>query len=478
MTTLRLLFGALLLAALGGFCMADADTDLVKENAELKKRVTRLEQDLAELKRIVLSQARQPDRTDVSKAAAPAAAVERDRTKTPVAATLSKDQLEKIAAMVDKKGRRDTGPFSGFEIKPYGYIKWDASYDTSRIEPGNFAKWVRSEATNRDDNQFNMTANETRLGIRISSREKGTIQSSGLVEVDLFGNGAAQNKPAFQIRHAYMKLDWPEERFSIIAGQTWDVIGPLNPYTLNYSVQWWAGNIGFRRPQIRFTKSYYLNDVIDLKFEGALARTIGVGFDEDKFPNIPGDAGQDAGFPGVQGRISSTFPLFGGKLTSIGFSGHWAKEELDRTATGNPDHFDSWSLNMDLTQPINKWLTVQAELFTGENLSAYVGGIGQGINTERNREIGSRGGWVAARISPWDKWDFNVGVSIDDVDDSDLVGMAGDRREYNRAIFGNVIYSINKSTQLGFELSQWHTEYQDQPDADSIRAQTSLIYKF
>ncbi len=32
--------------------------------------------------------------------------------------------------------------------------------------------------------------------------------------------------------------------------------------------------------------------------------------------------------------------------------------------------------------------------------------------------------------------------------------------------------------EVDFELSQWHTEYQDQRDADSIRAQTSLIYKF
>ena len=474
MATVRVLFGALLLTALAGFCMAEADADLVKENAELKKRVTRLEQDLAELKRIVLSQAKQPDETDVSKASALAAAVEQDRTKTPIAATVSEDQLEKIAAMVDKKNRRDTGPFSGLEIKPYGYIKLDASYDSSRTDAGNFARWVKPESDNRDDNQFNMTANQTRLGIRINSREKGTIQSSGLVEVDFFGNGSGENKAAFMMRHAYLKLDWPEERFNIIAGQTWDVISPLNPSTLNYSVQWWAGNIGYRRPQIRFTKSYYLNDVVDLKFEGALARTIGN--NDTNF--TPGDAGEDAGFPGVQGRVSSTFPLFGEKPTTIGFSSHWAKEELDRTATGNPDHFDSWSLNMDMTQPINKWLAIHGELFTGENISAYLGGIGQGINTARNREIGSRGGWVAAKLSPWDKWNFNVGVSVDDVDDADLVGMTGDKRQRNRAVFGNVIYSINKSTQVGFELSQWHTEYQDQRDADSVRAQTSLIYKF
>jgi len=375
--------------------------------------------------------------------------------------------------MVDKNGSKDKGPLSGLEIKPYGYIKWDASYDSSRTVPGNYAKWVESEATNRNDNQFNMTANQTRLGIRINSAEKGTIQSSGLVEVDFYGNGSGENKAGVLMRHAYLKLDWPKKLFNIIAGQTWDVISPLNPSTLNYSVQWWAGNIGYRRPQIRLTKSYFLNDLVDLKFEAALARTIG----NSSTSFTPGDAGEDAGFPGVQGRVSSTFPLFGKKPTSIGLSGHWAKEELDRTATGNPDHFDSWSLNIDLTQPVNDWLTVQGELFTGENLSAYLGGIGQGINTARNREIGSRGGWIAAKLNPWDKWNFNIGASIDDVDNSDLAGMTGGR-ESNRSIFGNVIYSINKSTQVGFELSQWHTEYQDERDADSIRAQTSLIYKF
>lgn len=468
MATLRVLFGALFLVGFAGLCLADADTDLAKENAELKNRVTRLEQDLAELKKIVLAQSKASVKT-----AAPAAVVEQDHTKAPVAATLSEDQLARIAAMVDKNGRKDKGPFSGLEIKPYGYIKWDSSYDTSRTDVGNFARWVEPEADNRDDNQFNMTANQTRLGVRINSAEKGSIQSSGLVEVDFYGNGSGENKAGFLMRHAYLKLDWPEERFNIIAGQTWDVISPLNPSTLNYSVQWWAGNIGYRRPQIRFTKSYFLNDVIDLKFEAAIARTIG----NSSTSFTPGDAGEDTGYPGVQGRVSSTFPLFGKRPTSIGFSGHWAKEELDRTATGNPDHFDSWSLNLDLSQPVNDWLTLQAELFTGENLSAYLGGIGQGVNTVTNREIGSRGGWIAARMNPWDKWNFNIGASIDDVDNSDLAGMT-DARQSNRSIFGNVIYSINKSTQVGFEISQWHTEYQDQRDADSIRAQTSLIYKF
>jgi hypothetical protein len=48
----------------------------------------------------------------------------------------------------------------------------------------------------------------------------------------------------------------------------------------------------------------------------------------------------------------------------------------------------------------------------------------------------------------------------------------------NRSIFGNIIYSAGKNTDIGFELSHWRAEYHGRGDADSIRAQASLMYKF
>ena len=85
-------------------------------------------------------------------------------------------------------------------------------------------------------------------------------------KLDLFyGAGGAENKAEIMMRHAFFKLDWPQERFSIIAGQTSDVISPLLPDTINYSVAWWSGNIGYRRPQIRITKDYKQNRYLNLQ---------------------------------------------------------------------------------------------------------------------------------------------------------------------------------------------------------------------
>ena len=58
-----------------------------------------------------------------------------------------------------------------------------------------------------------------------------------------------ENKPTIMLRHAYVEVK--DDDFRFLAGQTWDVISPLNPNMLMYSVGWDGGNIGYRRAQFR-----------------------------------------------------------------------------------------------------------------------------------------------------------------------------------------------------------------------------------
>lgn len=461
MKKMMLAVGMVLVLVCGGICLADVGADPSKENAELKARIEKLEKELAELKQIVTQQGRTKAKAGAAAAKAGAAAAKAEKPAAPVAGVAEKKPV-----------------VSGLDVELYGRLKLDAVFDTSRMDTGNYAKWVRPDRGNNDRTQFDMTANESRLGLRVFGPKGQELQTGGRVEIDFYGGGA-ENKPNPMMRHAYLNLDWPQDKFGILAGQTSDVFSPLFPYTLNYSVAWWAGNIGYRRPQIRLTKSYALDKDTELKLEGALARTIGR-TNSSILSADQADSGENAGIPGVQGRVSMTFPSLGYKPATIGFSGHYAKEKYDTNSSGviGSKRFDSWSLNLDILQPVNEWLTFKGELFTGEDLDAYLGGIGQGVNTARLNEIGSTGGWVAAELGPFDKWSFNVGLTVDDVDNGDLRGMSGDKRAYNRSIFGNVIYDVDKNAQIGFELSHWHTEYQDADDAGSLRAQTSFIYKF
>jgi hypothetical protein len=358
--------------------------------------------------------------------------------------------------------------WSSLDIELYGFVKADASFDDSRTTPGNYVLYVDSEAPRDDDDEFNLTANQTRMGFNISGPSGDTMKTSGKIEFDFYGNYASENKPKLQIRHAYMTLDWPDADFSVLAGQTWDVISPLNPGTLNYSVLWEGGNIGYRRPQIRATKSLALAEDVTLKVEGALVRTIG------RTDPTGSETGEDAGFPTLQGRVSVTFPFFGPKPTVVGVSAHTGEEEYDLVAGGDVE-FDSRSVNLDVTQPVNEWLTVKGELFSGKNLNTYLGGIGQGVNTTTLNEIDGEGGWAAASLGPWSQWRFNVGAGIDSADRNDL---STGGRTRNSCVFGNVCYAVNAHTTVGLELSQWDTNYKGPGDADDMRVQASFIYKF
>jgi len=361
------------------------------------------------------------------------------------------------------------GLFSSVDVKLYGYLKTDVSRDSSRTNNGNYVLWVDSEATRRNDAESNLTAGESRLGLDFSGPSSETLKTSAKLEFDFFGAPADENKAKIQMRHAYMKLDWPEAQLSFLAGQTWDVISPLNPSTLNYSVLWVGGNIGYRRPQVRLTKELSVTDQVKLKLDGALTRTIG---NEDLTGS---ETGEDAGVPTVQGRLGATFPFFGPKPTTIGVSGHTGKEEYDLDATGRNTDIKSQSINLDITQPICKWITLKAELFSGKNLKSYLGGISQGINTATRRPIDSEGGWIAASLGPWGKWSSAVGFGVDNVDRDDV---AAGGRTRNSCLFGNVRYDVNAHAQVGLELSRWETDYRGAGDADDMRVQASFIYKF
>lgn len=481
-------------------CRADsaAGGDMAKENTELKKRVEKLEKELAELKEIVMQKAEKPAAAKAEPNIAAAPKVEQkpaapqpfDTAQSAqgrlTAGRLSEADMQKILDAVQKETTKKKLVWSDLDIQIYGNLRLDASYDSSQVEPGNYIKWVRRETVNKNDNQFDMTANQTRLGLRVNGPDDGQIKTSGLLEIDFYGSGGGENTANPRMRHAYMKIEWPAERFEILAGQTWDVVSPLNPYTLNDTVLWYAGNIGYRRPQLRLTKSYALSKDVDLKLEGAAARTIGR---RDTTTSI--DSGSSAGYPSLQARTSLTFPFFGPKPTTVGVSGHWAREKYDSVALVHPQRkFESWSANLDLTQPINKWLTLKGEMFTGLNLDAYTGGIGQGVRNlglgttaspnNYDKEIASGGGWAAFELGPWDRWRFNVGAGIETPDRDDLAGSGStlDVRTQNHAVFGNVIYSINKNAEVGLELSHWRTEYKGSGSADAFRAQTSFMYKF
>ncbi len=375
-------------------------------------------------------------------------------------------QLKQVVAQMPTAAKDEGGGGlilpAGWSIKPHGYIKLDLVYDTSSNNAGNYLLYVNPEtATNNDDDMFSATARQTRLGMDVLAPNIGDLEVMGRVEVDFYNPQIDQeNKSTPMMRHAYGQLkgaDW-----SVLFGQTSDVVSPLFPDTLNYTIGWLGGNIGYRSPQLRYTKTVDCpTGEGKVKMEVALARQNGQDYDGVL------DDGQDEGAPTVQARISGSSCGM-----QAGVSGHYGREEVNWATC--PD-LHTWSLNGDLVVPLCPEVELKGEVFWGENLNSYLGGIGQGANTATHDEIESFGGWAQIGLKPCDEWAVNAGAGIDDPTDSDLA--AGARSE-NVFAFANVNYFFSKYLLTGIELTCMRTESENGGAGTNYRIQNSWMVKF
>lgn len=354
----------------------------------------------------------------------------------------------------------DAGPAYTFKFS--GYFKADFVYDQTRVNSGNYALYVteRSPLNAPDNDMMSITARESRFGLDFMWNEKD-IRTDARLEFDFYGLGVSpaslnsmENKAAPMLRHAYVKLT--KGQWSLLAGQTSDIISPLVPKTANYTVLWDQGNIGYRRPQIQVSTWAKLSDHGKVSAAGGVFRTLGGDLDGDKV-----DDGADSGLPTFQGRLAMSAKTWEKGTVELGVSGHYGTEEHE-SGRGSKS-VDSWSGNVDLRYaPCDRW-ELLGELFVGDNLGAYYGGVGQTVNPVWT-EIGSKGGWAELSFRPAEGLLLNAGYGLDNPDDDDFVLPANepDVRSFigrNSSMFASVMYDLTSTVTAMVELSQLKTTY-------------------
>ncbi len=356
---------------------------------------------------------------------------------------------------------------AGWTIVPYGYLKFDVSYDDSSTTAGNYVVWAKSEnSTNRNNDKLSATARQSRFGAKIFAPNINDISVMGRVEIDFYnGKLSQENKATPVLRHAYAQLTGNDWHF--IFGQTADIISPLVPTTINYTVGWLGGNIGYRHPQLQFAKWWQCDQGCKFKIETAISRQIGQDAD-----GLGVDDGHDTSTPSILGRISYAAPLAGKKLVA-GLSGHYGTEEID-TVTDDIS-VNSWSLNADLVVPLSKQIELKGEVFWSENADSYFAGIGQGVNDTTMDEIESMGGWAQIGYKPSSSWAFYTGGGIDDPINSDL---NDDDKTSNLFAYTNANYFFSKYLSTGMEVSYYETGYKNSGQGKNYRFQHAWKLSF
>lgn len=406
------------------------------------------------------------------------AAVERLEAAPASAPTLPELELENAVNALAKKMQAEAPPMRArWPVKFYGYVKFDLSWDSSRTTPGNFVRWATPDnAAGGDDDQMNITARQTRLGFQFQGPSTDDLTTRALIETDFYGPGSNEYVGTLRMRRAFFELRWKKHDFNILAGQEWDLVGagtrPLVAPTVKLAGLFWSGDVGLRKPQLRFTKGFKVGEEKKIELSIAFARFLG------SSPVTTGqvDTGADAGWPNIQGAVGYIGTLWVPKQKArIGLFGHYGQEEYDFAGTSNTRDFDTWSAGLYVHLPLLKWLSLRGEGWIGENMGQYVGGIGQGVNAGSLEEIGAVGGYAALLFGPFDALRFNLGAGIDDPFGSDL--NAGNRNE-NLIVFGNVFYDVNAAATVAFELMYVCTSYVDGEDEEVFRLQLAFIYRF
>lgn len=362
---------------------------------------------------------------------------------------------EEVDAYIQKHIADSAWRVGPVKITPYGRIWASMLVSSSRTMPQDAVMYaLPSDAYGQTSTAFQ--ARSSRLGLKFDGPDLpfwffGEMKSSGKVEIDFRNNtGNAENKGSVLLREVYWQLE--NDTYKILFGQTKDVISPLNTGMLNYYNVWGAGNLGYRSPQLQFTRYYYLTCRTRMEVTTALSQLCGPDFAANDSPGS---------YPTIQGRVGWTIARDCNRYPiQFGISGHVGEQRYDFGAES--DRISTWSANVDLSVPLTERCGIRGEVFHGQGLAGVFGGVNQSIDYRgglgTRNSIHSTGGWGEFWWDWTDQLHYCVGYGIDNPNDDDME--VTNIRE-NSVIYTNIVYDFTKFLRTGVEYSYWSTDYRD-----------------
>ncbi len=376
---------------------------------------------------------------------------------------------------------------SGNKMKFYGFIRLDAYGDTGRMDNIILPTFVAPEtnADNTDDASFAFDARLTRIGIDFDFGKIGTADTTAKIEMD-FSNTAGtviqESRSAPRIRLGYVNLDYGT--LALRFGQDWDTISPLMPAVNGETLMWNAGNLGDRRAQAtamldfgdpagtawQWKTSFGLTGAINNQDLETTSTTATIA-ERDGF---------DSGMPNIQSRLGVVTPSWvDGKKLASGVWGAFGKLETD-TLYNNQDRFDSWVVGADLTVPLFGGVALKGEVWTGQALGDFRGGIGQVLTVSATRadEIAAQGGWAELAWATTPELTLAAGGSVDSADEDDLSLTSTTAKSKNWSLYLNARYDWGGGLKTGVDVIYWETQYANGTQGNLVRTDLYIQIDF
>jgi len=118
---------------------------------------------------------------------------------------------------------------------------------------------------------------------------------------------------------------------------------------------------------------------------------------------------------------------------------------------------------------------VMGEVYTGKTLGMYNAGILQNVNVVTLEGIRSSGGWLEGFLYWTPCLHSHIGYGIDDPIDRDVAALG---RVRNSTVYGNLLWDLNQTFRVGFELAWRETDYKALPDNEGLGFHTQFQWAF
>ena len=380
--------------------------------------------------------------------------------------------------------RSDAAPLRmsrpGLEAEVYGFLTTQAFYETAHTSD-RFLNVVpfTSAVRERGATQFNVNA--SRLGLRVNAsglEDPFRLSVRGRLELDFDTPDGG-----LRIRHAYTELSHP--MVDLLIGQTWSVVGQLNPDTINNDNLFNLGNLYERLPQIRLGREFELDsgrlrlEVATLDFFGSYAQgpIDGVPLAVQQ-PAFSSYALVSSGLPQLQGRIAWWPRSDSSAYAALALSGGTVEV---KNAGGGRQTVVHLLTTAELALPSWGPFRLSAELFYGQ-APGFNAGVGQivaiGLDGEAHA-IRSWGGFVQLAYEVNDRLRCNLLYGIDDPENR--VGGLEVAIARNQTGLANCFYEMRPFLELGLEIqgveTLWRAD-QARTSARDLRVTPAIYFWF
>jgi hypothetical protein len=373
------------------------------------------------------------------------------------------NQTQSADAGQNRTGSADI--LSNFTI--FGAVKLDVIYNAARPQaPGVPFFLVPNFVGGFTNHTLDINARQSLLGVLFTGPKIGNFQSGGRISAVFFDAAVVVDQYGFLLQQSYGELFNDHWRFA--AGLQFDVFAPGLPTVLPFSYLGGSGSTGnCIRGQIRVERFVDVGSDSQLILQGALSQPLNTAVT----PDIILD--EDNGWPNVEGRIGfglgKAAPIGIGLLTQrpveVGVSG--VIGQLRRTAppTDPPRRVvsDVRGAAVDFRVNLASRFGFKGEVYTGQALGNYNGGILQSLDAVTWKPIRTTGGFVEGFVYLTPKLHSHAGYGYDHANKNDITAIPNTLfgRTFNSTIYSNLLWDVNKTFRIAFEATYRHTDYKD-----------------